>query len=216
MSTDDRAGLEMSGTDDRCIDDRTRRALEQHLTVTPDVGPARGADGLAIVTSQSGREYLVDLEAGTCGRTDGDLCPDQEYNLDDGEPCKHVIRGRIATGRRPVSTAELAAADVVPDLGAHAAGPRVVTSDGGIIEAGDGAEILDADGGADSDGEDVVDLAEETGDAPAEAADERPDECECTGASYETDPCWYCYAYGFDEPNPDAGADSDAGTEGAA
>ena len=216
MTNSVRAGEEPTGTDDR-IDDRTRRALEQHLTVTPNVGRARGADGLAVVTSESGREYLVDLEGGRCQRADGATCPDQEYNLDEGEPCKHVIRARIATGRRPVSTAELAAADVVPDLGAHAAGPRVVTSDGGIVEAGDEGEVLEADGDADARADDVVDLADVTGDAPAAAdgGDERPADCHCSGETYETIACFPCWNAGFEAPNPDAEPE-DAETEGSA
>jgi len=36
-------------------------------------------------------------------------------------------------------------------------------------------------------------------------AEERPEACECTGHERETLPCWYCYAEGFDEPNPTAG-----------
>jgi len=125
------------------LSDRERRALEEYLTVTPDVGRARGADGLVLVSSASGREYLVDVEAGRCQRHDGAVCPDQEYNLTDGEVCKHVIRARVATGRRAVSSAELGTADVDPQLGEHASGPAVVTSDGGIINAGDDAEIVD-------------------------------------------------------------------------
>lgn len=134
------------GTDSSIdLSDRELRALEQFLTVTPEIGRARGADDLVIVTSESGREYLVDVDCGRCQRRDGGVCPDQEYNLDDGEVCKHVIRARIATGRRSVSSAELAAADVDPQLGEHASGPAVVTSDGGIIVAGDDAELIDED-----------------------------------------------------------------------
>ena len=31
-------------------------------------------------------------------------------------------------------------------------------------------------------------------------SDERPNECECTDLCKL--PCWYCYAEGFEEPNP--------------
>lgn len=34
--------------------------------------------------------------------------------------------------------------------------------------------------------------------------EERPEECECTGHEREALPCWYCYAEGFDVPNPHA------------
>ena len=125
---------------------RERRALEQYLTVTPAIGRARGCEGLAVVSSQSGREYLVDVETGRCQRTDGAVCPDQEYNLGGGDVCKHVIRARIELGERPVSSAELATADVDPQLGEHTNGPVVVTPDGGVIDAGDEGEIVDAGG----------------------------------------------------------------------
>ena len=60
---------------------RTRRALEQYLTVLDDVGRAKGADGLFLVVSQSGKEYLVDALAGRCE------CKDHEYR---GVECKHI------------------------------------------------------------------------------------------------------------------------------
>jgi len=148
MTNFDSAAQESAVTTDSIdLSDRERRALEQFLTVTPEIGRARGADELVIVTSASGREYLVDVDCGRCQRRDGLVCPDQEYNLDDSEVCKHVIRARVATGKRPVSSAELAAADVDPQLGEHASGPAVVTSDGGMIVAGDDAEIIDEDDG---------------------------------------------------------------------
>lgn len=115
------------------LSDRRQRALEEYLTVTPDLGPARAADGLVIVTSQSGREYLVDVEVGRCQRKDGATCPDQEYNLDDGDVCKHIIRGRIATGQEPLSADELRVLDVDPQLGQHCDGPRIITSAGGVV-----------------------------------------------------------------------------------
>ena len=72
---------------------------------------------------------------------------------------------------------------VDPQLGAFAPGPRVATSDGGIVDAGD-------------DGEVIHDETDETGDT----ADERPDDCDCSG--FHTDaslPCWACFRDGFDE-----------------
>lgn len=139
-----------------CIDledNRDVRALEQYLTVTPDIGRARGADDLALVTSESGTEYLVDVSEGSCQQKNGEVCPDQQYNLEAGEKCKHVRRARIAMGEQTVSAAALADVGVDPRLGEHTNGPQVVTSDGGVVtnddttvrEAADGAEILEND-----------------------------------------------------------------------
>lgn len=167
------------------LSDRERRALEQYLTVTPEIGRARDAPGLAVVSSESGREYLVDVEAGRCQRKDGAVCPDQEYNLGDEEVCKHVIRARVELGGRPISSAELATADVDPQLGEHTNGPVVVTSDGGVV-------------GAESDDD-------------HDSEDGRPDDCECTPAIARSGmPCWSCYREGFDSPaavGEDDGAD---------
>ena len=65
---------------------------------------------------------------------------------------------------------------------AFAPGPRVATSDGGIVDAGDDGVVLDGD--TDSD-------------------DERPADCDC--AEFHADaalPCWPCYREGFDTPAP--------------
>lgn len=108
------------------ITDREKRALEQYLTVTPEIGRARNADGLAIVTSQSGQEYLVDFLNGRCQRKDGSLCPDQQYNLNDNQHCKHVIRAQFAVGARPLTETTLKQVDADPQLGEHADGPVIL------------------------------------------------------------------------------------------
>lgn len=77
------------------LDDRDRRALTQYLTVLEDLGEARGREGVYAVVSQSGSEYTVDADAGTCD------CPDHEYR---GVRCKHLRRVEFATGARPVPT----------------------------------------------------------------------------------------------------------------
>jgi hypothetical protein len=77
------------------LDDRDVDALTQYFTVLEDVGQARGADGLYVVVSQSGREYLVDIETGACE------CDDAFYRDPDGG-CKHVRRCEFATGRREI------------------------------------------------------------------------------------------------------------------
>jgi hypothetical protein len=145
------------------LDNRTQRALEQRLTVlTPDATPITDPDRTVVsVTSQSGETYTVDVRDGRCD------CPDSRHRTPDSG-CKHVRRARIALGRQPVTTDTLAA---------NAPGPRVATTDGGLIGAGDDAEVL---------------------------SDDRPDDCDCWDADTEL-PCWPCYRDGFDVPNPSAG-----------
>lgn len=110
------------------IGDRTRRALEQCMTVTPNIGRAKDAPGLAIVTSESGSSYTVDMDTGTCG------CPDSEHR-DPAGGCKHVRRARIATGRRPVPAEFVEACDVDPDLGQCTdATVDLLAADGGVID----------------------------------------------------------------------------------
>jgi len=94
---------------------RTVRALTEYHSVLDDVGPARGADGLYTVVSQSGKSYTVD-ETGAC------TCPDASHNLDvdAGELCKHARRCAFATGDRPIPADVAAVVDVDPDLGQHA------------------------------------------------------------------------------------------------
>ncbi|WP_254768256.1 hypothetical protein [Salinilacihabitans rarus] len=106
------------------LDERDRRALEQYLTVLEDYGPAKGAEDLYVVVSQSGKEYLVDARTGACE------CPDAEYRRPTGG-CKHVRRVQFATGRRPIP----AGVDVDPQLSAHVSEgePRFVATDGGRV-----------------------------------------------------------------------------------
>jgi predicted nucleic acid-binding Zn finger protein len=151
------------------IASRTERALVEPLTVLDhDETPVDDADTTIVtVTSASGSTYDVDVRAGACS------CPDARHRDPDGG-CKHVRRARVALGRDTVDARTIREVDVDPQLAAFAPGPRVATSDGGIIDAGDGGEILD------------------------ESADERPDDCDC--APFLSDlPCWPCYREGFDE-----------------
>ena len=71
---------------------------------------------------------------------------------------------------------------VDPQLGTHVdATPQVAATDGGIVNAGDDAEIVD-------DTDDDVD-------------DGRPDECDCGAWNADAAlPCWPCYREGFEEP----------------
>ena len=121
------------------LDDRTRRALEECMSVLDDVGGADPEAGLYTVVGENGGTYLVDTIAGACE------CPDSEYREPDGG-CKHVRRARFATGQ----TAVPAAANVELDdrFADHVdAEIRVAATDGAgateIVDAGDDAEILD-------------------------------------------------------------------------
>ena len=159
------------------IEPRTERALSEPLSVVSlDGTPVESRDETVVmVVSHSGESYRVDVQEGRC------TCPDAKHNLDDDERCKHERRARAVLGE-PVDSAVLAAVDVDSQLGAHAPGPVVATSDGGIIEAGDDGEILD------------------------ETDDGRPDDCDCGDWNADADlPCWPCYRDGFEEP---AGADT--------
>ena len=125
-----------------CIDlpDRTVRALTEYLTVTPDTGRARDVPGMALVTSQSGSEYLVDVRDGRCE------CGDAQHRDPHGG-CKHVRRARFATGVEaiPAAASQL---DVDPDLGEHCdAEVRFASADGGtdIIEAPVDGVVLEDD-----------------------------------------------------------------------
>ncbi|WP_251341972.1 hypothetical protein [Haloplanus halophilus] len=220
MSTDAFGSLERDPTTDRTdLEKRTRRALEQYLTVLDDVDEAAGADDLYVVVSESGSQYCVDARGGSC------TCPDAEHRDPDGG-CKHVRRVAFATGADAIPAA--ADPDAVDDqLGAHVDGPvrwacehgrgfcaesaaarddavrcsdceieaaatptERVVPDGGIVEAGDEGELLDED-------DDVVDLSEVTG----EADPDRPDDCDCGAWNGGLGlPCWPCYREGFETP----------------
>ena len=129
-------------TEPECVElePRTRRALERVATVLHTDGTpiAAGDDPsmVAVESGNSGREHTVDLQAERC------TCADHRHR---GAKCYHLRRAEIATGKRPVATAELAAADVDDGLAEHVAtGPKVLASDGGIV-GGDGAELVDDD-----------------------------------------------------------------------
>jgi len=131
------------------IESRTERALTECMTVLPNKGRARGAPDLFIVVGENENgEYLADTRTATCE------CADDEYNLADGEACKHVRRARIATGDRPVPASALETGNISIDdtFGAHVdASPKFATADGGIID-GETGEVLEDD----NDSEDVA------------------------------------------------------------
>lgn len=116
------------------LEPRTRRALEEYMTVLP------GDGGLCEVYTESGSEYVVDAVDGAC------TCPDVRHNLGHDEDCKHVRRARFALGIDAVSTNVVEGVEVDESLGRHTdASLRFVASDGGVIEAEEDAELLTDD-----------------------------------------------------------------------
>jgi hypothetical protein len=126
-----------------CIEiaDRTRRALEEYMTVLPEFGRAADAPGLFVVVGENENgEYLCDTRTGGCE------CKDAEYRDPEGG-CKHVRRCRIVQGEKPVPAASLGDIEVDSSIGVHVdSSPKFTTADGGVIDAGDGAELIDDDG----------------------------------------------------------------------
>jgi len=74
---------ETSGKNVSELEGRTRRALEEYMTVLPEEDT-----GLCRVYTQSGEEYVVDAQDGAC------TCPDFRHNLGHDERCKHQRRCR--------------------------------------------------------------------------------------------------------------------------
>jgi predicted nucleic acid-binding Zn finger protein len=120
------------------VEPRTVRALKEYLTVLPEHGRVKGADGLVLVVSATQEEYVVDVETGACE------CPDATYNLKGDELCKHARRARFALGIDAVPAEALEAAEVEPNFGAFVDTDdvRVATADGGIVETEEDVEIL--------------------------------------------------------------------------
>lgn len=132
MPTNDLADLERAATDDSTVlDERDARALTEMMTVLADQGPARDADGVYLVITESGHEYVVDQHDGSC------TCPDALHrNLQ----CKHQRRVAFATAARPLPTwVDDDAID--PQLGAQVQGPsRALATDGGTVATGADAD----------------------------------------------------------------------------
>ena len=166
MQEDTTATLRRCGHDDSIeIDDRTRRALTEPLSaVSVDGTPLEGDETIVSVVSHSGETYQVDVREDRC------TCDDTRYRNPEGG-CKHVQRARVALGSDTVDARTLRAVDVDETLGASAPGPRVATSDGGVVgvdaesdtdeptvrEAVEGAEILDDDADTTAQGLEPID-----------------------------------------------------------
>jgi hypothetical protein len=114
------------------------------MTVCPDEGRADGADGLLLVVSHTGNQYLVDTVGGVCE------CPDMEYRDPDGG-CKHVRRAEYATGRTAIPS--WVDTDAVDDCLGTATddGPRYAVADGGEVIPDDDTDTDDDGRPADCD-----------------------------------------------------------------
>jgi len=117
---------------------RRRAALTEPMTVLVNDPETLQAT----VASLSGEVYRVDLGMEAC------TCPDMQYNLPDGERCKHVHRALWATGVEPIpeDIVDAHGEDADPYLGRWS--PGEVREEGDdIVEAeeDDGAEILKQD-----------------------------------------------------------------------
>jgi hypothetical protein len=93
MTTYDTA--EVEGT---AVEPHTRRACEEPMVVVPH-GETSGMFDIYTGTcdEEDGQPYTVDLG----GAHDRCSCPDMEYNLKDGERCKHARRVRLEFGLPP-------------------------------------------------------------------------------------------------------------------
>ena len=115
------------------LPDRTQRALEQYITITPDIGRARGADNLVLATSESGSSYLVDLQSNTCE------CPDSKHR-DPTLGCKHIRRARFALGQWPIPEEVATEYDKDPTLGEHTYAEIETTPASGVVAGTPGME----------------------------------------------------------------------------
>jgi predicted nucleic acid-binding Zn finger protein len=123
------------------IETRTRRALEECMTVLPNKGRAQGAPGLFVVIGENENgQYLVDSQTGSCE------CKDAQYRDPEGG-CKHIRRVRIAQGETPETPVPAGALDEITvdsTFGVHVdASPKFATADGGILDGETGEEISD-------------------------------------------------------------------------
>ncbi|WP_255681503.1 hypothetical protein [Natrinema sp. SYSU A 869] len=84
------------------IETREAKALTEIMTVLGDLPAVQDNSNRYSVTTESGREYHVHVVEGTCHKKNGEECPDQEYNLDDNDVCKHVHRARYAVGFKEI------------------------------------------------------------------------------------------------------------------
>lgn len=120
------------------VERRTRRALEECMTVLPNHGRADGAADLFVVIGENENgQYLVDARSQSCE------CKDAKYRDPDGG-CKHLRRVRIAQGDTPIPAQALGEITIDSTFGAQLeTSAKFATADGGIIDAESGEKIND-------------------------------------------------------------------------
>ncbi|WP_135667445.1 hypothetical protein [Halorhabdus rudnickae] len=140
----------LTGENPTDLPKRAVRALTEKMTVLPNTGWVKDADGRYLVISESGSEYLVDIRESRCD------CPDAHHNLDAEEQCKHERRVNYATGE--TSIPEWADPSAIDDqLGTHTdSDPVRAATDGGITgESTDDSPPLNAPEHSDCDCDDL-------------------------------------------------------------
>lgn len=97
------------------------RALTERMTVCSEIGMARGAPAMHVVTSASGSTYHVDVRAGACD------CPDRRHR---DRKCKHLWRAELATGET-IIPGWVDVEEIDATLGCASSGaPRIMTAGG--------------------------------------------------------------------------------------
>jgi hypothetical protein len=81
---------ETTPSDDENDDKRSYRARVEQMLVVPETNDENNCVGLYTVVSQSGEEYLVDLDS----RESPCTCPDMQYNFPENG-CKHRQRVQL-------------------------------------------------------------------------------------------------------------------------
>lgn len=111
----------IEGTDS--VKPRLYRALTEYHTVINEGGD------IYSVTSQSGREYMIDAREERC------TCPDHQYRK---KMCKHILRVALVRGERVIPAA-IDRDEVDPLLGLTVeTTPVAVAADGDSVQATDG------------------------------------------------------------------------------
>lgn len=167
----------LTGENPTDLPKRTVRALTEYMTVLPKTGRAKDANGLFLVVSESGSEYLVDSGESRCD------CPDAEYNLEADEHCKHEQRVNYATGRTPIP-AWVDTEAIDPQLGEQTSTSPVRAATDGGSTAKDSEETLDSPEISRDEGAGVIEADRE----------ECPNGSQyCDGSGDEVLPCFACY-----------------------
>jgi hypothetical protein len=180
---------------------RTRRACEEPMVVVPE------GDGTGMFEVWTGtcddeeQPYIVDLG----GAHDRCSCPDMEYNLEDGERCKHSRRCRLEFGLPPFGEVPAIRSEHAAPMDVELARCRRGIDDVDEEPAVEPITVAEAKPARQvaTDGGQVVESTPEpepeTGGSDVE--DGRPEDCDCGAWNEGLElPCWPCYRDGFGEP----------------